>query len=163
VPHRRSKGTGSVYRRGNKWIAQLDLGLVNGRKKLHRRTFASQKQAQQHLRAGATGPAHPPSVSAYLAEALTARAHGLRPKTARSYQRTVDLHITPYIGHLKLTTITPQIVDTWLRQLRLERRGTATVRYARVVLRALLHESGGAVYPYPPHQAGDTAAVRGSG
>ncbi len=141
MSHRRSKGTGSVYRSGTRWIAQLDLGVVNGRRKFYRRTFASQKQAQQHLKAGATGPANPPSVAAYLADALDARAHGLRPRTLRSYQQTVKHHIDPYLGHLKLPALTPQAVDAWLRQLRLEQRGTATVRYARVVLRALLHDA----------------------
>jgi integrase len=142
MPHRRSKGTGSVYKRSaGRWVAQLDLGVVNGRRKFYRRTFASQKAAQQHLKAGTTGPANPPSVAAYLADALEARAHSLRPRTVRSYQRTVDLHVAPFLGHLKLSDITPQAVDTWLRQLRLAGRGTATVRYARCVLRALLHDA----------------------
>lgn len=140
MPHRRSKGTGSVYRSGNRWIAQLELGVIGGKRKVRRYSFASQKQAQQHLKAisGAVTHGKPPAVAAYLADALAGRAHRLAPSTLRSYSRTIDLHIAPFLGHLKVDELTPDVLDGWIRTLRVQGRGTRTMQNARTILRALL-------------------------
>lgn len=137
---RRLKGTGSLYKSDGRYIVQMPLGTVDGKRKSKKWVFHSLSDAQRKLRQlqNAGSYAKVPTVAAYLAAALEARQHQLRPKTARSYSRTVDLHIVPYLGHLPVNHLTPQALEDWLKQLRLKRRGTATIRYSRVVLRTLL-------------------------
>lgn len=141
----RRKGSGSIYKDAKgRWIVQRDLGVVNGRRKYRRWIFHSLSEAQRHLRTiqdGAVLPGKPPTVAAYLATALEHAASRLRPRTRRSYQQTVDLHIVPFIGHHRITDLTPTLVDHYLRTLRLQKRQTATVKYARIVLRALLKDA----------------------
>lgn len=140
---RRLKGSGSVYRSGDRWIVQVELGAVNGKRKYKRWAFHALGEAQRKLRLLQDGAptTKAPTLAAFLAATLETHAPQLRPRTLRSYQRTVDLHITPFLGHLPVNQVTPQAVEDWLRLLRLKKRGTATVRYARVVLRTLLRHA----------------------
>lgn len=140
---RRLKGTGSIYKSGDRWIVQKELGVINGRRRYKRWTFHTLGDAQRKLRLIQDGAptAKAPTLAAFLAATLETHAAQLRPRTLRSYQRTVDLHVTPFIGHLSLTQVTPQAVEEWLRTLKAKKRGTATVRYARVVLRTLLRHA----------------------
>jgi integrase len=140
---RRLKGTGSVYRSGEKWTVQVDLGQIDGKRKYKRWTFGTLQEAQRKLRMVQDGAptAKAPILAAFLTAALEKHAPQLRPRTLRSYQRTLELHISPFIGHVPVNTITPQAIEDWLRTLRLKGRGTATVRYSRVVLRTLLRHA----------------------
>jgi hypothetical protein len=40
-------------------------------------------------------------------------AVGLAPTTARHYASLHDLHIEPYLGELKLTELTPEVIGRW--------------------------------------------------
>lgn len=138
---RRLKGSGSVYKSGDRWIVQVERNIVNGRRRYRRWAFRTLADAQRKLRQlqdGSGRHGKPPRVDAVLQAALEAQAKQLRPRTLRSYQRTVDLHIGPYLGHIPIDKLDARAVEAWLRELRTKQRGTATVRYARVVLRTLL-------------------------
>jgi integrase len=140
---RRLKGSGSVYASGDRWIVQKELGVIAGRRRYKRWVYHTLTEAQRKLRqiqdGGAT--AKSPTVATYLGTLLAENAGQWRPRTLGSLQTTVDLHVTPFIGHIALTDLTAQTVGEWLKTLRLKKRGTATVRYARVVLRTLLRHA----------------------
>ena len=121
---KRARNEGSIYRQqtDGRWVAAISVGYRNGRRR--RKKFF-----------GATRGA----VAAQLTQALHDHQHGLpvapdrqtvgtfltrwledsvkpsvRPKTYRSYQQLVDLHLKPGLGRYPLAKLTPQQVQTFL-------------------------------------------------
>lgn len=139
---RRHKGSGSLYKEGDLYRVQKEIGVIDGKRKYRRWTFHTLKEAQAKLRLlqdTTIARGSIPTVGKYLAATLAEAESRLRPRTHRSYQQTVEHHITPYLGHLLVSDLTPLHVETWLHQLKAKHpKHTATVRYARVVLRTLL-------------------------
>ena len=121
---KRARNEGSIYRQqtDGRWVAAISVGYRNGHRR--RKKFF-----------GATRGA----VAAQLTQALHDHQHGLpvapdrqtvgtfltrwledsvkpsvRPKTYRSYQQLVDLHLKPGLGCYPLAKLTPQQVQTFL-------------------------------------------------
>ena len=121
---KRARNEGSIYRQqtDGRWVAAISVGYRNGHRR--RKKFF-----------GATRGA----VAAQLTQALHDQQHGLpvapdrqtvgtfltrwledsvkpsvRPKTYRSYQQLVDLHLKPGLGRYPLAKLTPQQVQTFL-------------------------------------------------
>ncbi|WP_137726592.1 site-specific integrase [Prescottella subtropica] len=76
----------------------------------------------------------------------------LRPGTIANYQRTIRLHVTPYIGDVRLDQLTGARLSTMYRQLETDgfRRGTKageqglsarTVRYVHTIVSAALKQA----------------------
>lgn len=139
---RRPRGSHALYqRKDGRWEISASLGTIDGARKRRKWSYPTLRAAQHALsrmaRSVSLPAAQSPTLAQYLHDTLAGRV-ALRPRTRRSYARTVDLHITPYLGTTRVALLTPDAVDRWLAVLRQDGVGTRTIQYARSVLRALL-------------------------
>jgi integrase len=104
----------TVYKRGNRWHAQVDLP-DRGDGKRHRRagTFPIEREAKQQeaqwVTERAAGTSVDPSrmtVGALLATWLETIEPNVKRKTFVAYEHTVHHHLIPALGHRKLQTLT---------------------------------------------------------
>ena len=133
---RRRRGSGTIYKRGDKYVAELNAGTarVVGRRRI---SFSASSRAEceawlrdQHLAARtATEQRTATTVSfgTFFDGWLEARTR-LRPSTKAHYEATARLHITPYLSAWKLNDIDASVLTTWQRQLR---EGGASPRVLR--------------------------------
>jgi integrase len=64
---------------------------------------------------------------------------GRKPSTIIQYRRIVSAYVTPALGTKKLKSITPLVVEQWLRALRLRNLSQTTIRTAFNVLSIILN------------------------
>jgi integrase len=63
----------------------------------------------------------------------------VRPRTFVGYEATIERHISPHLGRMRLAKLTPQHLQAWLATLEGQRVSVGRRRYARVVLRTALN------------------------
>src|SRR5436190_230302 len=56
----------------------------------------------------------------------------VRPRTLDGYRQTIETHIFPHVGHVRLTQLTPQCLQAWLTVLKTRGVSTGRQRYSRV-------------------------------
>ena len=144
---RRARGEGSVYKTNDgKWVASIDLGWVNGKRK--RRTFqgATQSEALRKVREfhahksrGLQLAPERLTVEEYLNTWLTERIPGtVSVRTEEIYARVVRLYLLRYIGRIRLGKLTPNDVNAMMIELGREGLSPSTKRMARATLRRAL-------------------------
>jgi len=146
---RRGRGEGTIYRRADgRWEAKVDLGLVNGkrvRKSIYGRTRREVQEklarAQADLRRGLPLVDERTTVSEFLSEWLDAVRHRLRPKTFRSYEQIVRVHLVPFLGAIPLAKLQPHHVQQLVASRLDLGLSPRTADYCRVVLRAALNDA----------------------
>jgi integrase len=147
---RRGHGEGSIYKRSDgRWAAAVDLGTRVGKRR--RKTVYGKSQAdvirkvdavRQDLRQGKPIPIGRVKVGDWLAEWLKDCVKPrVRPSTYGSYEVTVRLHISPYLGDVVLTDLRARDIERWLAELAENGVKRRNCRYARVVLRAALEKA----------------------
>ncbi len=138
----RERGHGS-------WYYRADIGRDPGtgrRREQKKGGFATKTEAEAALAkvvaAVSTGEHRHDgriTVGTFLQEWLADRvADGLRPSTALSYRRYIEMDLAPALGHLRLGDLRPGHVERLLRDLRAAGRGTTTVRRIHATLRSAL-------------------------
>jgi integrase len=147
VASRRARGDGSVYKTKNgKWVASVDLGWVNGKRK--RRTFQGDTQADalrkvrefhaQKSRGLQLAPERL-TVEEYLDTWLSERIPGtVSIRTEEIYARVVRLYLLRFIGKIRLVRLTPNDVNSMMIELGKEGLSPSTKRMARATLRRAL-------------------------
>jgi integrase len=72
-----------------------------------------------------------------------ARMHGitLAPKTARHYASLYDVHVGPYLGALKLSELTPEVIGAWQAERIKAGSGRVAVRQALTLLGNILQRA----------------------
>lgn len=161
---KRGNQEGSIYqRKDGRWVAVVDLGWQNGqraRKYLYGSTQAAvvdrltdeRKAAKDGVLIRDDRQTVGQFLECWLDDCCAPR---VRRRTLRSYRDTVRLHITPTLGRIPLTKLTPQQVQKWLNDLRgaaaasrpkVGRPAPAglsprTVAYSRTVLRIALGQA----------------------
>jgi len=144
---RRAKGEGSVYKtRSGKWVASVDLGWVNGKRR--RRTFQGDTHAEALRKAsefngqksrGRQLASEKLTVEDYLTTWLTERIPGtISARTEEMYARIVRLYLTRYLGKIRLIRLTPNDVSAMMIAMGKEGLSPSTKRIARSVLRRAL-------------------------
>jgi integrase len=117
VNRRRANGEGSLTALpGRGWMARVDLGFENGRRKRKAffgktRTEAARKLNQALAERARGMPVAIPrqTVSQFLTEWLAKVATpSVRPRTATRYRELIELHVLPTLGRTNLTKLTPQ-------------------------------------------------------
>ena len=114
---RRANGEGSVYqRKDGRWIAQLCVGFTPaGRPRYAYRYAKTQKEAvarldelrREHAQ-GLSVDAKRQTVADFLQKWLEEVARPrVRPKTYRSYEQLVRVHLSPSLGRHQLAKLTP--------------------------------------------------------
>jgi integrase len=116
----------------------------------HIKTFAKKRDADAHhaivgvaVRNG-THTADSKSVTVAKAAELwlaSCEAAGLEATTVAAYRQHADLHITPFLGALRLSQLTVPLVRGFEERLRTEGRSPAMVRKARRSLGSLLADA----------------------
>jgi integrase len=148
---RRANGEGSIYRRPDgKWCASYTVGYDdNGKRKrryLYGRTKADVLEKLDELRSDArAGLAVEPNsltVSEYAehwVEDVASRR--VRTTTLVNYKRLVKLHVTPHIGGIRLTRLSPLHLQSW--HAKLERAGVSAYQRhaAHVLLKTVLTQA----------------------
>ncbi|MGX4711109.1 tyrosine-type recombinase/integrase [Rhodococcus ruber] len=157
---RRQPGDGGVseYATGNgpRWSIRYNAPHPDGHgtRRIQKRGFTTKKAAKDELRGIlqniAKGTYTPPTkhtVGTWLDHWIETKR--LRPGTLASYRRTINLHVKPHIGDIKLQDLTPTRLDRLYRKLETtgSRRGAnagetglspRSVRYVHTIISSAL-------------------------
>ncbi len=147
---KRGHNEGSIYKRSDgRWAATLTLGYEGGKRK--RKTYygETRREVQEQLTAALralqqgipilSGRQH---LGDYLAQWLEDSVRPYRrPKTYRSYEQLIRLHLTPDLGHIELAKLAPQDVQAFLNKKLEAGLSARTVQYLHAVLRAALNQA----------------------
>ena len=137
---RRPRGEGSIYRKGDRWVARLYVGSH----RLHR-TVSTQREAiaaldtlKQRARLGVAPTQN--TVSNALVDYLE---HGRNirdwaPATVESYESVIRLYLRPELGRRKLSELTVQDVQGLLNRLIEAGRSPRYVAHIKGVLRSAI-------------------------
>lgn len=118
---RRRYGTGTVFRRGDRWAAQVTVRRADGRRRQITRIRSTEDAARDALSdlleqlAREHDPADRQTVGAYLIDWLEHTAPSVRASTLTSYRGHVELHIDPLLGGIFLDRLRPSDVARLVR------------------------------------------------
>jgi integrase len=147
---RRGPHEGSVYQRADGlWTSAVHLGYEGGvrrRKVLYGRTRREVQDkllaVQGDVRAGLPIPMRNQSVSTFLKVWLDEVARpSVRPRTFRSYEQILRLHVLPDLGKTDLARLSPQMVQRLLNTKTKAGLSARSVRMIRDVLRNALNRA----------------------
>lgn len=147
---KRGQNEGSIYKRTDgRWVAVANLGYRNGKR--WRKAFygKTRKEVQERLTSALSalqgGVAPIPekqTVQQFLDDWLKDSVkQTVRPRTFIRYGEHVRLHINPTLGHIKLSKLTPQRVQSLLNELLKNGLAPSTVVYTHAVLRRALRQA----------------------
>lgn len=137
---RRGNNEGTIYQLPDgRWIAMLSLGWRNG-KRWRKAVFGtSREEADRKLtKAKRDRDQSLPldiderqTLEQFLRHWLTNWASAaVRPRTFESYQSMINLHITPELGHVRLTKLGPQQIQTFLNRKVSEKDENRRLRFS---------------------------------
>ena len=140
---------GSIRKRSkDSWELTVDLGRgPNGRRKRKYLTVKGPKsKAQQKLREllyeldqGGSLDWSDKTLGDFLSSWLTIYAEvNTGPRTVESYRQKIQLHITPYIGDIRLTKLSPQHVQHLYSQLRDKGLSARSIAHCHRILKGAL-------------------------
>lgn len=145
---RRGHGEGSIHqRKDGRWVATVELGFVNGKRrrknvygKTRKEVTTKLREIQQELDKGLTvftdGRRLDDFLTTWLDEVV---APSVRPRTLESYRTVVQLHLIPSLGHHRLVRLKPQHVQALLAEKTAAGLSPRTVRYIWQILRRALN------------------------
>ncbi len=145
---RRGHSKGTIFqRKDGRWVAIVDLGWVNGKRKRKSYYGETCKEAQDNLtkalsnlQNGLPLTSEKQTLTNHLSwwlEEVVKRKN--RPSTYRSYEQLVRLHIDPALGNALLSKLTTQQVRTFLNSKQDSGLSSRTVQYLHAVLRKALN------------------------
>lgn len=160
-PKARAHGEGSVYleHASGLWVAAVDLGVVNGKRKRKRLRFGTQQEARHALTrlrknlddgigVGDDRITVRAFLDRWLAECVEGPLSSLREGTRTSYALHVRKHLAPGLGHLALAKLSPMHVQAFLAAKLTERGGSGapalsprTVQYLHATLKVALKQA----------------------
>jgi integrase len=148
---RRGRNEGTIRKRTDgRWEARVVVTDPTGRQVrrslLGRDRGAVRDKLRDALRAEANGISMATdrlTVAAFLASWLESVEPTIRPRTLQSYEMIVRVHLAPGLGHLSLTRLAPQQVQTFLNAKATAGRSPRTVAIIRAVLRLALGQAEG--------------------
>ena len=144
---RRPQGDGGITLRSDgRWQAQIDLGIVDGKRvrkfvygKTRKAVADKLRDALARKAKGAlvTGPRQTfgQFLDRWLTDIVTPKC---RPKTIDSYGALIRLHIKPALGHVALSKLAARDLQTFYAQKRAARLSDRTIVYLHAVVRASL-------------------------
>jgi integrase len=143
---RRPRNDGLVrQRKDGRWEARLDLGWHNGKRKFRSFYGATEQDAVQKLNEakrrkddGDPVTSARETVRQFVNGWLAGAEPRFRPRAFHSYRETLDRHVLPYIGEYRLSDLKMPHVQAWIDARVAAGVSPRTVRYARVVFRAII-------------------------
>jgi len=139
---KRATGEGSVYKRGNRWVAQVGSG-----KNREYKYFDTQREAKEwkhkrieQRRQGLVLTGSKVSLSKFLDDWLVVAENSVRPNTYLQYSQIVHQHIVPTLGKILLKDLRPDHVQSLYTMKLAGGTSPRTTRMIHAVLhRALNH------------------------
>lgn len=147
---RRGRGEGSIVQRADgRWMARVDLGWQDGKRRRKayygatRAEVATQlTKALRTVQQGATSLGDErQTIKQFLERWIENIRSSVRAKTHHSYAQLVRLHLVPGLGHLRLGRLQPEHVDAFLERKRADGLSARTCQYLRAVLRIALNRA----------------------
>jgi integrase len=145
---KRGQNEGTIFlRKDGRWVTQIDLGWING-KRVRKSYYGETRKAVQEqltnalsdIQKGLPVVSEKQSVSEYLGWWLDNVAKStVRPSTWISYEELVRLHLGPALMKVPLSKLTPQHVRGFLNEKLAAGLSTRRVQYLHAVLRAALN------------------------
>ncbi len=140
---------GMLRKRGTTWTAYWWVDGVNDSIQRSKGGFATKSEAQaflndtlQALQGGNLAEPTKVRVGEYLVRRwLPGRRASVRPSTYDSYRRTLDLHVVPAIGQLKLQNLRPDHLDMLYAALLEAGLAPKTVRNIHTMLHKALKDA----------------------
>lgn len=138
---RRSKGDGSIYQRSSdgRWFGVVDLTVPGGGRKRRTVSAKTQREVRTRLRAlkkrteaGAIGDGSQ-TVTAWLTYWLD-EISDARPSTKNTYRGYVTNWITPELGRVRLTDLSPEHVRGLMAKMQREGKSPATRKQVLSIL-----------------------------
>ena len=120
---RRGHGEGSIYQRQDgRWVASIELGWQDGKRPrkyvygtTRKEVTSKLRDAQQRLEQGQAVLDDRRLLSDFLDTWLDQVVKpSVRPRTYGSYANTVNNHLVPALGHLRLNQLRPQLIQQLL-------------------------------------------------
>ncbi len=145
---RRGRGEGSIVQRSDgRWMARVDLGWRDGKRRskaiygrTRRQVADALRDALKAAQEGTLITDERQTVAEFMARWLQEVARTrVRPRTFTGYEAAFARHIKPHLNRLRLTKLTPQHLQTWMATLEAEGVSAGRRRYARVVVRMALN------------------------
>lgn len=145
----RSDGAGSVYREGDRFVAAISLGIVDGKRAVKRVRFKTKREADQHvarmrvdldagIRPGDDRTTLRAFLERWLREKVDSPSSSLRPSTRASYTHQVRCHLAPGLGHHPIGKLRAEHVDAFINAKLRSGLSPRTVQYLRATLRVAL-------------------------
>ena len=149
---KRGQGEGGLFYldKRERWAYELDLGIVDGKRKRVRRTFKTRKEAARGLAAAvrALEEGHPTSdgrtlLSAHLDHWLkdVVEPSDRADSTKTGYENAVRNHLKPGLGHHRLVDLRHEHVLTFMRGMRDMGASKSLMHSVLVVLRMALKQA----------------------
>lgn len=146
---RRGRGEGTIVQRADgRWMASVDLGWQDGRRKRKAVYGATRREAADRLtgvlravQQGAALPDERVTVEQFLGRWLTQKRTTMRPRAWATYEQAVRLYVAPGLGKWTLARLRPMHLQHWMGDLRDKGISPRTIGYARVVLRGALNQA----------------------
>ncbi|PWH15394.1 MAG: hypothetical protein DDG58_11155 [Ardenticatenia bacterium] len=138
---KRSNGEGSIYRRSsdNRWCASLMVDgkrrTVYGRTRSEVASKLRQLQEQAHLGGMLSDPGKR-TVADLLNAWLEMATPSLKPRTLETYRQLCRVHILPAVGHLRLSHLTPVVIQRLILPLQKAGKTRTAQKVYRVLHRA---------------------------
>ncbi len=146
---RAANGDGSIRQRSNgRWEARV--AVVDATGKLHRQSVfaATERDVRRRLRevvaqreAGIITPGSRETMARFLTSWLEGAKPTLRPRSWHRYEEHVRLHLTPTVGRIPLTRLSPADVQRANNTLLARGLAPATVGRAHATLRVALMQA----------------------
>lgn len=142
---RRARGEGTIFRRKDgRWQGAVTLGFDTNGKQTRRTVYGkSQREVRDKIdqikRRGAKIESKL-SLEAYLGTWLEHKRHQVKPRTAESYDFTIQRYIIPRLGRHRIDRITPLQLQRALTEIAAEVSPT-TSNYCRAILYAAFRQA----------------------
>ncbi len=147
---RRGPNEGSIYqRKDGRWVASLDLGWQDGKRK--RKHYLGKTRAEVHkklvkaqrdLEQGIFPASDRLTVGTYLETWLEQCAKPkVRPLTYESYACLIRLHLVPDLGRVRLSKLTPERLQRFLNDKVKVGASARRVQMMHAVLRTALNQA----------------------
>ncbi len=143
--------SGCIIRQGKAYVVVLDYGKDDrGIRKRKWRSFKTRREAEVFQAQAATHPALGAGIGLYGSSRLRLKdfldrwltdyaEKRVRPSTQKRYGELVRVHLAPGIGHVQLSRLSPQAIETFYGSLHGRVSSTTISHVANLLSQALKH------------------------
>jgi len=153
VPSKRGRGEGTISKRDDgRWVARVDQGYVDGKRKRKYFYGATRKEVAEKLKKGLTDqqqglplPSEVETVAAYLERWIEGAGQAkIRASTYDGYKRIITKHVVPSsIGRVRLAKLTALDLANLYQELLKKGMSARYVQYTHAVIHKALHQATG--------------------